>query len=82
MRKLLRSEWEKMAAVDDMFNDMFNDWDLRCRERSTTGENMERENMDAEEFAAFKQDMHSRALKLVSVGWNKRNQAFLGLKSG
>ena len=63
-RKLSRSEWERIAKIDDIFHRLYDEWDAGCRERSSTGENMVRENMETQAFIEFKRDMYNRAIKL------------------
>lgn len=64
-KKLTREEWERIAIADSIFHLLFDEWDARCRERSSTGENMVRENWDAHEYEQFKRDMYNRAKRLA-----------------
>jgi len=49
-----RMKAERDAKVQDIFWNMMWNWDIECRERSSTGENMIKESMDKEDMEALK----------------------------
>jgi len=67
MNGIKRQKAVVQAAIDDLYFDMLNDWDIQCRAMSSTGENMVRESlMDHDMYQDFLNRLRVRATMLVA----------------
>jgi hypothetical protein len=51
--------------VNEVYRELMGNWEIECRAHSSTGENMVKESMDADQYAEVKQRLFTVARQAV-----------------